>query len=282
MSFAAPRKNTDTGSPLVPRRKNVLDRKIKPNPKYAHVVSNIDTGATAKNITLVSDKELASRKQEVFNSRVRRSLNDFECRFIGIKPGTLARILRESEVIESVYAMTDSATSDNADWSPAASDVTATSRGHTNKTGASQKSATVHSVISSESMGWVDTSDVLLLDLRSPEDFNVAHIATAISYPAVLLARDRILPEMAKFRTSRGLGDSKGIPASIAHEKRARVMVVYDIDDRAAKNTVTAMVQKGWDEVYLLSGGFKEFSSSYPELVDGDIDSVLRSAMSRG
>ncbi|KAF4743442.1 Fanconi anemia group J protein, partial [Perkinsus olseni] len=181
-----------------------------------------------------------------------------------------------SEVIESVYAMTDSATSDNADWSPAASDVTATSRGHTNKTGASQKSATVHSVISSESMGWVDTSDVLLLDLRAPEDFNVAHIATAVSYPAVLLARDRILPEMAKFRTSRGLGDSKGIPASIAHEKRARVMVVYDIDDRAAKNTVTAMVQKGWDEVYLLSGGFKEFSSSYPELVDGDIDSVLR------
>lgn len=87
MSFAAPRKNSDTGSPLVPRRRrNFLDRKIKPNPKYAHVmlrdkylvsamdhqvVSNIDTGATAKNITLVSDKELASRKQEVFRSRTR-------------------------------------------------------------------------------------------------------------------------------------------------------------------------------------------------------------------
>lgn len=74
---------------------------------------------------------------------------------------------------------------------------------------------------------------------------------------------------MAKFRTSRGLGDSKssahvgfnclractvaapsvimirssqGASASTPSEMKARMMVVYDVDDRAAKGTVTAMV----------------------------------------
>lgn len=73
---------------------------------------------------------------------------------------TLARLLRESEAIESVYAMADSASSDNLDrksdlfsrnskpnhltGSPAASDATATSRGYTNRTGASHKSNIWH------------------------------------------------------------------------------------------------------------------------------------------
>ena len=46
---------------------NLTDKKIKANPKYANTQSKLSTGATAKNVTTISDHMLAKRINEQFS-----------------------------------------------------------------------------------------------------------------------------------------------------------------------------------------------------------------------
>lgn len=71
-----------------------MDKKPPKNPKYAGVQPTLDTGFTAKNVEVISDKAIAKRKNEHFKR---------------IKPQTLARLLMQEgpNVQESIYNLKD-------------------------------------------------------------------------------------------------------------------------------------------------------------------------------
>jgi len=95
-------------------------------------------------------------------------------------------------------------------------------------------------------------SEFLLLDLRDVEDFELYHIKESISYPAPNLGRDKIIPELYKFKNKDG-----------------KLIVVYHLDERSGIPYANSMAQKGYENVYLLNGGIEAFLEAFPEAVEG-------------
>jgi len=121
-------------------------------------------------------------------------------------------------------------------------------------------SATVNSVAGSvvsvvSSDATVDeTRDLVLLDLREPEEFEKCRLPLAVNYPATKINRDQFCPELQRCRRD-----------------PSKLLVVYHADDASTAGVATLLVQKGWENVHALSGGFEEMADSYPEVLDGEI-----------
>jgi len=49
-------------------------------------------------------------------------------------------------------------------------------------------------------LGITAETSFLLLDLRDPEDYNLWRIKEAISFPAPNIGRDRMIPELFRFK----------------------------------------------------------------------------------
>lgn len=49
------------------------------------------------------------------------------------------------------------------------------------------------------------------------------------------------------------------------------MIVIYTDDERKGVDAAMRMCEKGFDNVYLLSGGYDEFSESFPEHVKGKV-----------
>lgn len=102
----------------------------------------------------------------------------------------------------------------------------------------------------------------LILDVREEDLYERRHIATAKSYH--------------HFRLSRAFNyESKEMLAFKNKEKR--VIVVYDDDEMVASKVATTLTQRGYDNVFLLSGGITVAAIKYPNslLTDGGEIGVL-------
>ncbi len=53
-----------------------------------------------------------------------------------------------------------------------------------------------------EQLGISQNTTFLLLDLRDPEDYALWRIKEAICFPAPNIARDKLIPELFRFRNS--------------------------------------------------------------------------------
>lgn len=98
----------------------------------------------------------------------------------------------------------------------------------------------------------------LVLDIRPVEDFEVCHIVGAKSYPSVRLTRavNYETKEMLAFKN-----------------KADRVIVVYDYDELQAARFATTLVQRGYDNVFMLSGGLRVALIKFPHrLVAKNLD----------
>lgn len=74
----------------VPGKGTVLDKKVPKNPKFEKVSTKLNTGQTVKDILIVSDKQVAKRKGELFKR---------------IKGSTLANLLKQEKNFESIYQL---------------------------------------------------------------------------------------------------------------------------------------------------------------------------------
>jgi len=217
----------------------VGDKKVPESKKYAHIGSSIDTGASAKKQQSVSSAAAAKRRDEIFKR---------------IKPATLVRMLQESEVHESVFAL-----GEPSDDRGSASSVVASRAGPATSVAAAS-AASVHSVAGSvlsvvDSDATVDQSrDLVLLDLREPSDFDQCHLPLAINYPATKINRDQFSPEL--YRCKRDA---------------SKLLVVYHNDEQSTTGVATLLVQKGWETVHALSGGFEDMVEGYPEVLEGEV-----------
>lgn len=92
----------------------------------------------------------------------------------------------------------------------------------------------------------------LILDVREPQDFNVYHLLQARTFPYTMLRRDRLHPDVYAFRN-----------------KPESLIIVCCEDERISIDCAKTLVDRGIDNVYLLTGGMKEFAYDYPAFVEG-------------
>lgn len=88
----------------------------------------------------------------------------------------------------------------------------------------------------------------LLVDLREFEDYLKNRICHSMNFPGVLITREIIRNPI--------LNGSKKL-----------MVIVYHSDDRQSSQFGALLVEKGWESVCVLNGGFDEFKSSYPEMI---------------
>jgi rhodanese-related sulfurtransferase len=90
----------------------------------------------------------------------------------------------------------------------------------------------------------------LLLDIRPAEQYESGHIVSARSYPHVRLTR------AVNFETQEML----------AYKNReSKLIVVYDFDEGIAAKFTTTMMERGYDNVFMLSGGLRVAYIKFPE-----------------
>ena len=94
--------------------------------------------------------------------------------------------------------------------------------------------------------------DFVLLDLRDPEDFIISHIRLSQSFPAPNVTRDRMLPEMFRLKNQPG-----------------KLIIVYAGDERPGVESAQKLAQRGFENIYLLTGGLEEFTKQYWQCLEG-------------
>lgn len=80
----------------------------------------------------------------------------------------------------------------------------------------------------------------LLLDIRTRDEYDQCRIISALSYPIAMLSRsiNNETPELLAYKNQPG-----------------KIIVVYDDDEKIAPKAATTLVERGYDNLFLLSGG---------------------------
>jgi centrosomal protein CEP41 len=102
-------------------------------------------------------------------------------------------------------------------------------------------------------LGITSDTKFILLDLREEDEYKEWHIKEAINFPAPNICRDKVFSSLLRFKN-----------------KADKLIVVYMTDERMGTQYTKILFEKGFDNVYLLSGGIEKFLILYPELVEGN------------
>lgn len=104
-----------------------------------------------------------------------------------------------------------------------------------------------------------DATDFLLLDLRPEEDYAKYHIRESVNFPASLIPRDKYPQQMYLLKN-----------------KPNKLIIVIHEDERLGVQFAACLYQKGFDNVYLVTGGMEEFYQKHPDWVQGTQLPVLK------
>ena len=89
----------------------------------------------------------------------------------------------------------------------------------------------------------------LLLDVRDSDAFNQCHIIGATNFPSAMLSR-------AQNYFTKAVLDYVN--------KEGKIIIIYDEDERIAHACSTTMIERGVDNLFMLSGGMKVLYSKFP------------------
>ncbi|XP_037308054.2 centrosomal protein of 41 kDa [Pungitius pungitius] len=246
-----------------------MKKRIPKNEKYQHVKTRLDTGCSlTKYLEKLEDikKNYRYRKDEIFKR---------------LKVSTFAQLvlqvasvseLNESEIEDRLSMASDvdlECLSERTNGSPQASPQPALQEaGDAGETCHSARS-TLLSVISGVGEMNVDQNHreapapgpqpaigpypdcpYLLLDVRDRDQYDRCHIISAHSFPIATLSRtmNPYTKDVLEYKNAAG-----------------RIIIVYDEDERTAGQAATAMCQRGFDNLFLLSGGLKVIAQRFPE-----------------
>lgn len=89
--------------------------------------------------------------------------------------------------------------------------------------------------------------------MRDPEDYNLWRIKESINYPAPNISRDKLIPELFRFKN-----------------KPDKLIIIYLEDERKGTQYAQLFFEKGYENVFLLTGGIEQFLEEFPELCEGE------------
>ena len=179
-----------------------------------------------------------------------------------IKCSTLAKLLSEMQYEESIYNLNGDSATQAGDLDPSVGKPEVESLAGL-LGGGSADTKSMHSMQSNmtsvsavtyatDALGITDQTSFLLLDLRDAQDYDFWRIREAINFPAVNIGRDKMLPELYRFKNQTN-----------------KLIIIYMGDERKGTQAANLMNEKGYDNVFLLSGGIEQFNEEFHNLVEG-------------
>ncbi|XP_043824915.1 centrosomal protein of 41 kDa isoform X3 [Dromiciops gliroides] len=97
----------------------------------------------------------------------------------------------------------------------------------------------------------------LLLDVRDRDSYSQCHIVGAYSYPIATLSRtmNPYSNDILEYKNAHG-----------------KIIILYDDDERLASQAATTMCERGFENLFMLSGGLKVLAQKFPEgLITGSL-----------
>ena len=215
--------------------KGAQDKKLKENPKYKQISKVVDTGNTIKSSQFMSDQLIAKRKNEMFKR---------------VKGSTIIKLIkaREANQTESIYNLGNGEQNINQTEDQKDDNQSVASQ-QTAKSNITNVTAVTYAT---EMLGNLNEIDFIILDLREECDYERIHLREAISFPAVNISRDKFSQQLIMMKNKPG-----------------KMIILYHNDERNGIPYANNFFQKGYDNVYFLSGGIEEFAKNFPEHLEG-------------
>lgn len=212
---------------------NIMEKKISVNPKYANTQSKINSGTTVHKVRLISNKEFLKRLDEAFRRVTPRNVEELFQEYEDQGGGSSGQPEMVAKMVKK------------SDGKFVMERVPAEANNQSNNSG-----PRIVSYDAEEEEEY--DPPYLILDTRTKEEFAVNRIQRSKSYPASFLNRDILLPEMHKFKN---------------HE--SKLIIIYDQDEKTAPQTAHTLVQRGFDNIYVLTGGIVDFADEFPDRIEG-------------
>jgi rhodanese-related sulfurtransferase len=100
----------------------------------------------------------------------------------------------------------------------------------------------------------IDERPYLILDGREAAEYRVNHLVNSFSFPYQHLRRDIVPPNFNSFRNRHGA-----------------LIIVYCADERVSRDMAKMLVDRGTENIFVLTGGFNEFAAAFPSYVEGEL-----------
>ncbi|XP_039566040.1 centrosomal protein of 41 kDa [Passer montanus] len=254
----------------------LLTRRIPSNPKYQHIKTRLDTGnSLSKYMEKLEEikRNYRYKKDELFKRLKVTTFAQLVLQVASLSNESLEVPNEELHKLQDAGAAGDDAAGTNGKGSP---EGTASPVLFLNSSAAGESlRSTLQSVISG--VGELDVEKdspkqeerqpreerpypdcpFLLLDVRDRDAYEQCHIVGAYSYPIATLSRtmNPYTNNILEYKNAHG-----------------KIIIVYDNDERLASQAATTMCERGFENLFMLSGGLKVLAQKIPEgLITGTL-----------
>ncbi|XP_051468560.1 centrosomal protein of 41 kDa isoform X2 [Apus apus] len=263
----------------------ILSRRVPQNPRYQHIKTRLDTGSSFSKYTEKLEeikRNYRYRKDELFKRLKVTTFAQLVIQVASLSDETLEVTNTKLHKLEAGDSAPPGGDSAPPDAEPGAgmngkgnSEETSSPILFINNTGDGESSrSTLQSVISGvgeldiekdppkkvdprvQDMPYPDCP-FLLLDVRDRDAYEQCHIVGAYSYPIATLARtmNPYTSNILEYKNAHG-----------------KIIILYDNDERLASQAATTMCERGFENLFMLSGGLKVLAQKIPEgLVTGSL-----------
>lgn len=244
-----------------------LKKRIPKNAKYQHIRTRLDTGC--------SFSKYMERLEEIKRNYRYRNNELFK----RLKVTTFAQLILQVASVSDLNSSVNECDSNGAEDVMSEADLESPSersnRSHSSLSSERQDAedathtarSTLLSVISGvgelnmeqnspEPVSSLDSCErlypdcpYLLLDVRDRDQYDRCHIITAHSFPITSLSRtmNPYTTEVLEYKNAAG-----------------KIIIVYDEDERTASQAATTMCERGFENLFMLSGGLKVVAQKFP------------------
>ncbi|KAA8590370.1 hypothetical protein FQN60_014304 [Etheostoma spectabile] len=242
-----------------------LKKRIPKNEKYQHVKTRLDTGCSlTKYMERLEEikKNYRYRKDEIFK---RLKVTTFAQLILQVAS---VSDLNESEIDGESHGPEDSlSVVSDADLECLSEHTNGSPRLLSDRPGTGDAREICHSARSTllrnhqktenELVSSPEVADrpypdcpYLLLDVRDRDLYDLCHIISAHSFPIAMLSRtmNPYTKDVLEYKNTAG-----------------KIIIVYDEDERIASQAATVMCERGFENLFLLSGGLKVIAQRFPE-----------------
>ncbi|TRZ10995.1 hypothetical protein HGM15179_016109 [Zosterops borbonicus] len=254
----------------------LLNRRIPSNPKYQHIKTRLDTGnSLSRYMEKLEEikRNYRYRKDELFKRLKVTTFAQLVLQVASLSNDTLEVTNEELHKLQGAAdGAGDDAGGTNGKGSPEGSPSSVLFLN--NSGGGESHRSTLQSVISG--VGELDVEKdspkeedpqakerpypdcpFLLLDVRDRDAYEQCHIVGAHSYPIATLSRtmNPYTNDILEYKNAHG-----------------KIIIVYDNDERLASQAATTMCERGFENLFMLSGGLKVLAQKIPEgLITGTL-----------
>uniref|UniRef100_A0A8C7E173 Centrosomal protein 41 n=1 Tax=Naja naja TaxID=35670 RepID=A0A8C7E173_NAJNA len=255
-----------------------LTKRIPQNPKYQHVKTRLDTGNSMTKYTEKLEeikRNYRYKKDELFKRLKVSTFAQLVIQVATLSDETLKGLPEEGQKLDGDAAPAENnleIAETNGKGSP--EEKPASPILFINNTGAGESyRSTLQSVISGVGeldLGKGDPKETeltvpnngpypdcpyLLLDVRERDAYEQCHLVGAHSYPIATLSRtmNPYTNSILEYKNAHG-----------------KIIILYDDDERVASQAATTMCERGFENLFMLSGGLRVIAQKVPEgLVTG-------------